>query len=161
MPEQNIDLYSDDEDQDPGEGQNGDEEDPIQESDLSHFAAIYVLRRDNAYLLRELHLQNNRHLEVMKRIRHSTQLKVMELAKLRRSRIRKEKAEHARNRRQRDSILGNFHMFLKLTGQVEDVADDEIREDPLDALGHFWGLTEQLCGGERRKLNGSMDETWR
>ena len=143
MPPHDIDLYSDEEDnQDPSRRQDEDDrEDPLQESVLSHFAEMYVLQRDNSYILRELHLQSIRHSETMRRIRLSTQQKIMELAKLRRSRIQRERAEHVRNRRRRDSILGNFHVYRKLTGQIENEADVETRVDPWELLCDFWSLT--------------------
>ena len=92
MPANDVDLYSDEEDQDSSEGlsqNNMEREEPAQGRELSHFAAMYVLQRDRSYLLRELYLNDVRREEMAResrRIRHVTWLRVTELARLRKAR---------------------------------------------------------------------------
>ena len=147
MPTNNVDLYTDEEDQASSEDlspNNVGGEDPAQGREMSHFAAMYLLQRDRSYLLREVYLQDVRIEEMARetrRIRRTTWLRTMELARLRMARVRREKEEHARNCRQQDSMLGNFYVYRKLTGQVEDAPGEEVWVDPLDALCDFWDLT--------------------
>ena len=152
MPTNDVDLYEEDQVSSEELSPNSMErEEPAQGRELSHFAAMYVLQRDRSYLLRELYLQGVRREEMARetrRLRRVTWLRTMELARLRKARTRREKTEHVKNCRQRDSLLGNFHVYRKLTGQIEDVPDEETWVDPLESLCDFWGLTGCPNGDE-------------
>ena len=145
MPTNDVDLYEDDQVSSEELSPNSMErEEPAQGHELSHFAAMYVLQRDRSYLLRELYLQDvrqDRMAREVRQIRRETWMRTMELARLRRARVRREKDEYVKNCRQRDSILGNFHVYRKLSGQIADVPEEETWVDPLEALCGFWDLT--------------------
>ena len=87
-----------------------------QNSDLEHFARMYVLRQENAYLERQAQsdrvlLQN----EVDKRdkIKQEIKQKQRELSQLKKAKTRREKLEHIQNCRELDFITGSFRMFWR------------------------------------------------
>ena len=150
MPTNDVDLYEEDQVSSEELSPNSMErEEPAQGRELSHFAAMYVLQRDRSYLLRELYLQDVRREEMARetrRLRRVTWLRTMELARLRKARARRKKEEYVKNCRQRDSMLGNFHVYRKLSGQIVDVPEEETWVDPLEALRDFWDLTGSYGG---------------
>ena len=95
-----------------------------QQDDLEHFAQMYILMSQNAYLQREVYLQDI-HLQGMVdarlRIREATKLRQRELAQLKKARIRNEKSRHVQNCREMNSITGYFYEFWKWSDGNENV----------------------------------------
>ena len=116
----------------------------IQEDDLRHAAAMFVLRSVNSYLLREVSRQD-RVLAAMadrtKEIKRQTKLREQELSKLRKARRLREKMEHAKNKREEDNVAGFLYEFLKLTGQVV-VPTKDVGPDPVEFFGDFWSAMQ-------------------
>ena len=110
-----------------------------QEDDLNHAATMYVLRSQNRYLLREVYLQDMV-LDAMddqsRENRRLYRLRIRELSQLRKAKLRNARIEHAKNKREMESVAGYFYEFLRMTGQIGGVAKDE--GCSVDHLCDFW-----------------------
>ena len=100
-----------------------------QNSDLEHFARIYVLQQENVYLERQSQLERTllqNEVDKNSKIKQEIKQKQKELSQLKKAKARRKKLEHVQNQRELDFVTGSFCMFWR---SLEANGDNETREE--------------------------------
>ena len=122
-----------------------------QQNDLEHLAQMFVLKSQNAYLLREFQLETIQLQSVTDeklKIREAVKLRARELSKLKKARIRNEKLKHAQNRREMNSVAGYFYNFWRwievkeTTRTGKEAKNHDVFGTPDFSLEEFWFQTK-------------------
>ena len=105
-----------------------------QNSDLEHFARMYVLRQENVYLERQAQLDRNllqSEVDKNSKIKQEIKQKQRELSQLKKAKTKREKLEHIQNRREIDFITGSFRMFWRSleANEVHEAKEEAKRRD--------------------------------